>query len=48
MECILTVTDEQYQVSDEAYRTLKRIVKRSEALIKAYEKRKGKKNTKKR
>lgn len=42
MECIVTVTDEQYEVSDETYRILKRIVKRSEVLIKAYEKKKEK------
>ena len=29
MECIKIVTDENYEVSDEAYHTLKRIVKLS-------------------
>ena len=38
MECIKTVTDGKYEVSDEAYHTLKRIVKNCEKLIKAYEK----------
>lgn len=37
MECIKIVTDENYEVSDEAYHTLKRIVKGCEKLIKAYE-----------
>ena len=38
MECIKTVTEANYEVSDEAYHTLKRIVKKCEKLIKAYEK----------
>ena len=38
MECIKTVTDGKYEVSDEAYHTLKRIEKNCEKLIKAYEK----------
>ena len=37
MECIKIVTDENYEVSDEAYHTLKRIVKGCAKLIKAYE-----------
>ena len=37
MECIKIVTDENYEVSDEAYHTLKRIVKGCEKLIQAYE-----------
>ena len=37
MECIKIVTDENYEVSDEAHHTLKRIVKGCEKLIKAYE-----------
>ena len=31
MECIKIVTDENYEVSDEAYHTLKRIVKKAGA-----------------
>ena len=38
MECIKTVTDGKYEVSDEAYHTLKRIVKNCEKLIKATKK----------
>ena len=38
MECIKTVTEANYEVSDEAYHTLKRKVKKCEKLIKAYEK----------
>ena len=45
MECIKTVTDGKYEVSDEAYHTLKRIVKNCEkltsledAIIRFYEK----------
>lgn len=41
MECIKTVTEANYEVSDEAYHTLKRIVKKCEKLIKAYEKKAG-------
>ena len=37
MECIKIVIDENYEVCDEAYLTLKRIVKGGEKLIKAYE-----------
>ena len=37
MDCIKTVTVGKYEVSDEAYHTLKSIVKNCEKLIKSYE-----------
>ena len=46
MECIKIVTDENYEVSDEAYHTLKRIAKGCEKLLTKESWRSGKRNGK--